>query len=172
MTEPHPPSDSVDDIEQQLRQSSSPDEWTVEIEELVKRWKDQIEKLSHVHQESGYINKTRFYRLTIPSILLPFIMTLVSQNINANKDPAFIVDGVAFMITSILSSLILFFNYGQLSEIHFQTSARYNDISNRIESELARRRRFRTPSDVFITEIKCHIESLSDNAPSLPGTWC
>jgi hypothetical protein len=172
--------DSIDDIESQrlVRQSSNPviqnsDEWTGEIEDLVKRWKDQIEKLSHVHQESGYINRTRFYRLAIPSILLPFAMVLVSQNLyNGTNDPAHIVDGVAFMLTSILSSLGLFFNYNQVSEVHFQTSARYTDISNRIESELARRRRFRTPSDVFITELKCHIESLGDNAPQLPGNWC
>ena len=148
-------------------------DWTTDIEELIKRWKDQTEKLSHVHQESGYINKTRFYRLAIPSILLPFVMTLVSQNLyTGTNDPAHIVDGVMFMTTSILSALSLFFNYGQISEEHFQTSARYTDISNRIDSELARRRRFRTPSDVFITELKGRIESLGDNAPQLPGNWC
>lgn len=182
---PHPDRsfDSVadalnDDIEQQRRlvgqgHHCNSDEWTPEIEELVKHWKDQIEKLSHVHQESGYINRMRYYRLAIPSILLPFIMTLVSQNLyTGNNDPAHIVDGTMFALTSILSALSLFFNYNQLSEGHFQTSARYTDISNRIDSELARRRKFRTPSDVFITELKCRIESLGDGAPQLPGTWC
>jgi hypothetical protein len=77
-----------------------------------------------------------------------------------------------FMVTSILSALGLFFNYGQISEEHFQTSTKYTDISNRIDSELARRRKFRTPSDVFITELKGRIESLGDNAPQLPGNWC
>ncbi len=166
------------DIENQLtRQISNPvhnsDEWTSDIEELIERWKDQIEKLSHVHQESGYINRTRYYRLAIPSILLPFVMTIVSQNLyTGTNDPAHIVDGVAFMTTSILSALAMFFNYNQISETHFQTSARYTDISNRIDSELARRCRFRTPSDVFITELKCRIESLGESSPTLPGTWC
>ena len=177
-----------DDIEKQLpkqlptRQSSNSNqlqiqthdsEWSNEIEELIKRWKDQTEKLSHVHQESGYINRTRYYRLSIPSILLPFIMTLVSQNLySGSNDPAHIVDGVAFMATSILAALSLFFNYNQISEEHFQISARYTDISNRIDSELARRRKFRTPSDVLITELKGKIESLCENAPNLPGNWC
>ena len=181
---------SEDDIEQQLprrkntsqfpctnqgqTQAHSSDEWTSDIEVLIKHWKDQVEKLSHVHQESGYINKTRYYRLAIPSILLPFVMTLASQNIDGGniQNPATIVNGVAFAVTSILSALSLFFNYNQLSEGHFQTSARYTDISNRIDSELARRRRFRTPSDVFITETKARIESLGDTSPTLPGTWC
>jgi hypothetical protein len=171
-----------DDIESQLpiskiRKSDlsndNSDEWTGEIEELIKHWKDQTEKLSHVHQESGYINKTRYYRLAIPSIFIPFAMTLVSQNLyTGTNDPAHIVDGVMFMTTSVLTALSLFFNYNQLSEGHFQTSARYTDISNRIDSELARRRKFRTPSDVFITETKCKIEALGDSSPTLPGYWC
>lgn len=174
-------STTEDDIEQQLVgarrqttiQEQNHSDWTTDIEELIKRWKDQTEKLSHVHQESGYINRTRYYRLAIPSILLPFIMTLVSQNLyTGTNDPAHIVDGVAFMVTSILSALSLFFNYNQISEEHFQTSSRYTDISNRIDSELARRRKFRTPSDVFITELKSRIESLGDNSPTLPGNWC
>lgn len=164
---------NIQRISDQEIHSHGHSDWTSEIEELVKRWKDQTEKLAHVHQESGYINRTRYYRIAIPSIMLPFIMTLVSQNLyNGTNDPSHIIDGVAFMLTSILSSLSLFFNHNQISEEHFQTSSRYTDISNRIESELARRRRYRTPSDVFITELKGRIESLGDNAPTLPGNWC
>ncbi len=153
--------------------ATSADEWTSEIESLVMRWKDQVEKLSYVHQESGYITKVRYYRLAIPSIVLPFIMTLVSQNLyNDNENPGHIVDGVAFMVTSVLSALTVFFGYSQSCEQHFQFCSRYTDISNRIDSELARRRKFRTPSDVFITEMKCTIENLNDSAPQLPGNWC
>jgi hypothetical protein len=169
-----PPTDEISDIENQISSiGNDSDEWTSEIEELIKHWKTQTEKLSHIHQESGYINKTRYYRLAIPSILIPFVMTLVSQVLyTGTNDPAHIVDGVMFMTTSILSALTMFFNYNQISEIHFQTSARYTDIINRIDSELARRRKFRTPSDVLITELKCRIESLVGNAPQLPGNWC
>lgn len=169
----------ISDIERQIpihRVSSLvqiPDEWTIDIEILIKKWKDQIEKLSHVHQESGYINRTRYYRLAIPSIIIPFAMSVVSQDMCKNSAyPAYIVNSVMFMTTSILSAFGLFFSYNQLSEAHFQTSNRYTDISNRIDSELAIRRKFRTPSDVFITELKCRIESLGENAPQLPGFWC
>lgn len=148
-------------------------DWTSDIEELIKRWKDQTEKLAHIHQESGYINKTRYYRLAIPSILLPFIMTLVSQNLyTGTNDTSHIIDGAMFMTSSILSALTLFFNYSQISEEHFQISSRYTDISNRIDSELARKRKFRTPSDVFITELKSRIENLGESSPPLPGNWC
>lgn len=158
-----------DDIERGNRSSA----WTSDIEKLISRWKDQTEKLSITHQDAGYINRTRYYRVAIPSILLPFVMTLISQNFHSDeKDPTYIINGVAFMVTSGLSALSLFFNYNQVSEEHFQTSARYNDISNRIDSELSRRRTFRAPSDVFLTEMKSKIESLGDNAPQLPGYWC
>jgi hypothetical protein len=69
------------DIENQLTHNDNADEWTEQIENLVSRWKNQVDKLSHIHQESGYIVKTRFYRLMIPSILIPFIMVMISQNL-------------------------------------------------------------------------------------------
>ena len=163
----------------------SSDEWTPEIEQLIKHWKDQTEKLAYIHQESGYINKTRYYRLSIPNIIIPFVMTFVSQNfypnpehekngtvVDTGSNPGNIANGVAFMLTSILSALQMFFKYNQLSEEHFQTSARYTEIGNRIDSELARKTKFRTPSDVFITELKGNIESLGNNSPDLPGNWC
>lgn len=170
-------------------------EWTQEIENLLIRWRDEVKTLSEIHLTSGYINKYRYYRIAIPSTLLPFIMTFISQvvhnrntlldytkniddvgNINGTitsvNGPTNIIDGVAFMVTSILSALNLFFNYNKLSEEHFQTSARYNDIVNRIDSEIARLPKFRTPPDVIVTELKCLIESLTHNSPELPGNWC
>ena len=167
------------DIENQLHTPQSiierrdrSNEWTDEIETLITRWKDQVEKLSYIHQEAGYIVKTRFYRFAIPSILIPFIMTFVSQLLPQDGNLQRILDGAMFMATSGCSAFLTFFNYGELAEQHFQYSARYNDIVTRIESELARRRKFRIPSDVFLTELKCRIESLNDGSPCMPGHWC
>ena len=58
---------------------STMSDWTDNTEELLIKWKNQVEKLALIHQNSGYIIKSRFYRLAIPSILLPFIMTFISQ---------------------------------------------------------------------------------------------
>jgi hypothetical protein len=175
----HSADEDYPDIENQIKEcseksiGSNADEWTSDIEILISKWKEQIEKLSHIHQESAYITKTRYYRLAIPSIIIPFVMTLVSQNLYTdNANPGHIVDGVAFMLTSVLSGLTVFLRYGQTYEEHFQTSTRYVDIVNRIDSELARKRKFRTPSDVFITEMKCKIDFLNEDAPDLPGNWC
>jgi hypothetical protein len=172
-------SNLVGDIENQLHTSHSvierqeqSNEWTDAIENLITRWKDQVEKLSYVHQEAGYIVKTRFYRFAIPSILIPFIMIFVSQIVPSEGNILRILDGAMFLTTSGCSAFLTFSNYGTLSEQHFQYSARYNDIVTRIESELVKRRKYRTPTDVFITELKCRIESLNDNAPIMPGEWC
>lgn len=148
-------------------------DWSDSIEILVKRWKVQIDKLSDIHDRSGFINRARYYRLAIPSILLPFIMTLVSQNLyDGPNDIEHIITGVAFLLTSAISALSLFFNYNQISEKHFQIGIRYTDLSNRIDAELAKRRKFRESADLFIVELKDRIESLGDAAPHLPGQWC
>jgi hypothetical protein len=147
-------------------------DWTDQIENLLNKWKSQVNKLSQIHQESGYVVKTRFYRMSIPSIVIPFLMTFLSQNIDENSQTMKLINGAMFMMTSSLSALVMFFNYGTLFEQHFQYASRYSDIVTRIDSELARRRKFRTPSDVFVTEIKDRIENLNDGSPTIPGQWC
>jgi len=172
-TQEHTPTNTpTPDIENQCHNRDISNEWTDELESLITRWKDQVEKLAYVHQEAGYVVKTRFYRFAIPSILVPFVMTFVSQIIPQDGELQRVLNGAMFMATSGFSAFLTFFTYGQLYEQHFQYSVRYNEVVTRIESELARRRKFRTPSDVFITEIKGKIEALNDNSPEMPGHWC
>ena len=94
-------------------------------------------------------------------------MTFLSQTLPPSHETT-IVNGVMFLLTSSISGLQALFAYGQLYEQHFAYSAHYSNIASRIESELARRRKFRTPADVFITEIKCRIDNLNDVSPALP----
>jgi uncharacterized SAM-dependent methyltransferase len=72
------------------------------------------------------------------------------------------------MITSILSGLNTLFGYGHLYEKHFSFSARFTDLSGRIESVLSSKRKYRLPVDIFVTEIKCNLDSLNENAPKIP----
>jgi hypothetical protein len=146
--------------------------WSNNIELLLHKWRNQVLKLSEVHDESGYIVKFRYQRLAVPVIMIPFIMGLVTQNLSTESTEVPLVNGIMFMITGTLNGFQTFFSYGQLYEQHFQYSARYSDVVNRIDSELARKRKFRTPADVFITEIKCRIDNLNDTAPTLPGMYC
>lgn len=141
--------------------------WSNEIEELLARWKIQVEKLSFLHDESGYLIKARYYRLVIPATLIPFVMTFLSQ-ILPNDEITTATIGVMFMITSIMTGLQTLFSYGQLYEKHFQYSSRYSDIVNRIDTELSRQRKYRVPSDVFVMEVKCKIDNLNDTSPELP----
>ncbi len=145
--------------------------WTDETEQLVRRWAQQMEALSELHDNAGYLVKTRYYRLAIPGILIPFVMGFVSQVLPEGQT-ATITDGAMFMVTSGLVGLQALFGYGQLYEQHFFYSSHYSNIVSRIESELSRRRKFRTPADVFITELKCTINNLNDNAPELPMGCC
>lgn len=145
--------------------------WTDETEKLVRRWAQQMEALSELHDNAGYIVKMRYYRIAIPSILVPFVMGFVSQILPEGRQST-ITDGAMFMITSGLAGLQTLFNYGQLYEQHFSYSASYSNIVSRIESELSRHRKFRTPSDVFITELKCTINNLNETAPELPMGCC
>ena len=145
--------------------------WTDEIEQLVRRWAHQMNSLSELHDNAGYITKSRFMRLAIPSVIVPFAMGFISQ-VTPDTKRSSIVDGFMFMLTSGISGLSALFNYGQRYEQHFSYSSNYSNISSRIESELSRKRKYRIPAEIFITELKCTINNLNDQAPELPMGCC
>ena len=156
--------------------------WSELVEELLEKWKRRVQKLSDIHDEAGYIIKSRYYKLAVPSVIIPFTMGFVSQVVPTTNvchennstviSPETIVDGAMFMITGVINGLIVVFGYGELYEKHFQYSARYASIVNRIDSELSKRRQFRGPASVFLAEIKCEIDSLGDNSPDMPLFCC
>lgn len=146
--------------------------WTKETEKMLSRWRLQIDKLVNMQEASGYYIKKWYRRLSIPAIIIPFMMTFITQVIPTNdeisKQVVIIIGGVFFMITSSLTGLLAFYNYGQLYEKHFSYAARYDDLSGRIESVLTSGRKYRIPVDVFTTEIKCKLDSLNENSPKIP----
>ena len=151
--------------------SSKEEYWTDELESLLAKWRARCEALSEIHDSSGYITKARHYRIALPVIIIPFLMTFISQTFGEGPDVN-IVNGIMYMIISGLAGLQTFFAYGPLYEEHFGYSKRYTDIGSRIESELARKREFRISADEFVTKIKSQIEHLGDTSPELPMDCC
>lgn len=146
--------------------------WSDQSETLLRKWKDQIDKLSELQEMSGYYIRHRYRCLTIPTIMIPFVMTFLSQTV-PKTDPATaqaitITNGVMFMLTSCLVGVHALYGYGQLFEKHFSFSARYHDLSSRIESVLSSEREFRPRSTLFIKEIKCGIDNFAECSPKIP----
>ena len=170
------------DIENQLEnQESSNSEdvvikheepWTDKSELLLRKWRGQLEKNADLQKMSGYYIKQKHYYITIPTILIPFVMTFLSQAIPRNTPEAEtavnIINGVMFMITSALSGLNAFFGYGQLYEQHFSYASRYSELMNRVETVLASDRKYRIPPDIFITEVKYSLDNFNEKSPKFP----
>lgn len=146
--------------------------WSDKIEFMLEKWKNQLDKNSELQEISGYLAKKKYQYLTVPTIIIPFIMTFSSQfmmRYNAENEQIFnIINGIMFMSISVISGINAFFGYGQLYEKHFSYSARYSDIAGRIERTLASKRKYREQSDVFVTEIKYSLDSLNENSPKIP----
>lgn len=146
--------------------------WSEKSEKMMLKWRKQIDKLTEMQEKAGYYIKARYHYLSIPAITIPFLMTFLSQSVpiytDESREAINITNGIMFMLTSIFTGLLAFFNYGQLYEKHFSFAARYQDLSGRIETVLTSNRKFRTPVDVFTTEIKCKLDSLNENSPKIP----
>jgi len=146
--------------------------WSDLKEKMLKKWKLQIDKIGDLQEISGYAIKRKYHCIIIPTILIPLIMTFLSQAIPKDTPEAEqainITNGAMFLITSGLSGLNALFGYGQLCEKHFSFSSRYSDLSGRIEAVLSSDKKYRLPVDVFITEIKCNLDNLNENSPKIP----
>lgn len=142
--------------------------WTIKLEEILREWESQCDLLSKKHDEAAMIYKSRFHRLAIPTVLIPFSMGFVSQLFEQCSYESQIINGLMFTISGILSGISTLFKFDSRYEQHKNHSDKYQSIVIRIQSELARKKNFRVPADAFITEIKITMSNLNESAPDLP----
>ena len=76
-----------------------------------------------------------------------------------------ITNGAMFLLSSFLNKIYTDYDLGNLYTLHFQYAARYYDLIIKIDSELSRKRKYRTSADVFITELRCQIDNLNQTSP-------
>lgn len=142
--------------------------WTRDIEELIKHWRNYSIVMSEKHENAGYYIKVKHNWFGLPPILIPLMMTFISQLIPPTSPLSNPINGAMFLFSGITGAVYKWLNLGEQYALHFQYSARFNDIITNIDTELSRQRKFRRPADVFLTEVRCKIDNLNDTAPEFP----
>lgn len=151
--------------------------WTKKKEELLLNWREHIITMTALHEEAGHRFKKRHYIIGLPTLLIPFIMSWIQgifiavDKLNNNErciDNFYstIINGVMWLLLSILSQIYTTYDLGTLSTLHYQFGARYYDLIIRIDFELSKNRIHRTNPDVFLTELRCKIDALRQSEPS------
>jgi hypothetical protein len=151
------------------------EKWSRRSEKLVMYFREHITEMTKNHEEIGYQLKKKNYCLSIPTFIFPLIMTFVQvvfiaiRNVCSDSTQIYydIANGFMFLISSILNWYYTSQDLGTQSALHLQYSARYYDLLTRIDMELSRDRKYRIAPDVFITDLRCQINNLNQNGPTL-----
>ena len=137
--------------------------WEPRLEQLCDKWRDDCLKRSTQHDTEAKIHKRSFAVFAIPAIILPLIMSGLS---NLLVDyPHVLSSGMA--LTAILTGVNTFFNHSKKQIQHFEFSAKFFRLETEIEKEMSKKKRDRLAADVFLERVSMDYNNLAFNAPAL-----
>ncbi len=135
--------------------------WTDNIEDKLEEWSSYCNITSQKHTKASKIKKAIFYILSLPSILVPLIMSFTNQFYGDEHIYSKYINSFGYLIVGTLTGVNTFLNYGGKYIEHEVASCRYNEITIEIESILIKKKKYRTAADVVIEHIKSKIECLN-----------
>lgn len=138
--------------------------WTDQVEEYITNIKNLCQTEAERHDKAGYSAKNLYNIFALPAILVPLIAAPI-QGTFKDDDWTIYFSMSALVVTSILTGINSFFNYGAKMQKHFNFSGRYGDIVTDIEESLTKPRSNRVSSEVFIRTQKMKFDSLNLTAP-------
>lgn len=137
--------------------------WERREEEVIRRWRKHCIVESKLHGEKARHVKSKYTALSVPSIILPLMLSGFSSLIQ----PYPLVNSGTLMIVAILTGMNGFFNLGGKTQKHFQYESNYQDLALDIEAELCRPKSHRVACDVYIERIRNSVSKLNTSAPPL-----
>lgn len=141
--------------------------WCSKGENLILKWSADIQLQKQLHERSGYYFKRLRKMWSLPTVVIPSIMSPVSA---VFSDMTWIkyVNMSAFICVGFLGAVDSFYNFSTRKEKHFNHSARYAELQTAIEGELFKPKKFRIQSDVFLTQVRMSYDILNTTAPVIP----
>lgn len=142
--------------------------WNTDQEKLLQHWGEQCKGLSWVHSHSAKKYKKLNDYTSISGIVFSGVAgagTFV--NIHCDTYVAIIVGCIA-IASAISSGVNKYLNYQQTSNLHRESSYKFQGLASEIEYQLATSRQYRTDSIKFIQECKELYDSLRGESPNVP----
>jgi hypothetical protein len=158
-----------DDIQLDITPSSSDNSdrkellWESRQEQLLKQWCSDCKTRGAQHDAQGKRNKRKFAIFGIPSVLMPIVLGGVSGVVQYNS----LIYSLGMMSSGLFSGVNLFFNFSKKTQLHFEYSNKFNELSTEIETELCKPRRHRIACDVYLERTRMSFNYLCCQAPNL-----
>jgi len=136
--------------------------WTNRQEGLFDSWRTLCRNRSQEHQQHAKYNKWKHRALGITMVIVPAVLSGVTQIYDASWLVAF-----GFTASSIMSGVQSLFNYGGLYIQHSEFSAKYEDFKREIDAELIKPKANRVACDVYLKSCEMTLNSLTRQAPDM-----
>jgi hypothetical protein len=148
--------------------------WTAQTEGILVKWSDNAICYKWLHDKSFRKYRYLNYLYTIPVIIISTITGTLSVGISslvpANMtEVAQIIIGITNIFAGIITTLLNFFRYAQLSEAHSNSAMGWAKLQRVISVELALERDSRKDADTFIKMCRNDYERLIEQAPVIPS---
>jgi hypothetical protein len=130
-------------------------------------WEKQKEAFteSQKQEKEGDKNKNLFYVFTIPTIVIPLVMTFVVPLLEDGYKEW--VPQFFFMIVSVISAVSGFMNFGEKYGTNYGFAKDYQTIFSMIQLEMSLNRKVRRRVDNFMNEIRLRMEFLNQESPNV-----
>jgi len=162
----------MSDIKVQLERSDTPESkdesrkellWEAREEELLLKWKIEMEQNSKNHLRSGQKYKRLYAIFGVPATLIPIVMSGMTNQLEAYP----LVQSLLMVTTGALVGISTFFNLGKKFAKHFEYQNRYDELSREIEKELKKPKKARLACDIYMERIYMKYSSLNARAPNV-----
>lgn len=147
-------------------------EWTYDIELILKNISEKCQIWRELHMKTHSIFKNKYYRLTIPVIVLSSItgganLSLGSISTSADNNIINLVIGAVGIIISILSTLNNIFSFSKRKDEHYRASNDWYRLHRLIKTELSLERNRRIDASKFFNMVLLEIERIHDYQPNI-----
>jgi len=147
-------------------------EWTDDIEILLKNISEKCQIWRELHIKTHTIFKKKYYRLTIPVIVLSSItgganLSLGSISTSADNNIINLVIGALGIIISILSTLNNIFSFSKRKDEHYRASNDWYRLHRLIKTELSLERDRRIEVTKFFNMVLHEIERIHEYQPNI-----
>jgi hypothetical protein len=127
--------------------------WNEKIEDLFVKYQAESKELSDLHALQGKKKKKYHYMLSIPSVLIPIVMSSTTSYFGNNHDYSVLANSLGYLFITALTGLNTFLGYGQKYTKHEEACTRYDELYREIESILIKNKKYRLPADVSLEHV-------------------
>ena len=122
--------------------------WRSKAEELANSIRDASDVQASKHTTAAWRTRRLYQLFGLPTVIIPLAGSVAAQFL-----PEAAVSGM-MLASGVCAGVNAFLNYGQKAQMHFEYSARWEDLASSILFELAKPRADRTAADVFLERLR------------------